>query len=213
MCSSDLCLEYGIYIISDEIYDRFIYDEVKFHSTAALSEEIKDITLTVNGFSKTYAMPGWRVGYTAAPEYIIKAMSTVQGHCVSHPSTVSQYAAAAALKADQSFVDEMLEEYARRRKYFRDFLVSVPGLSFIEPQGAFYYFVDISEHVGLSYGGTVITDDLAYTKLLLENKYVVCVPGSFFGAKNFIRFSYAADMHDIECGLSLYSDFINELRQ
>jgi aspartate aminotransferase len=120
---AEICEKEGIYILSDEIYDQFVYEGHQFVSTASLSDAIKDITITVNGLSKTYAMPGWRVGYAAANQEIVKAMSTIQGHCVSHTSSISQYASIKELKTDPRLCQDMLEEYKRRRIFMRVALI------------------------------------------------------------------------------------------
>lgn len=208
---ANICVENGIYIISDEIYDSFVYEGSEHFSCASLSDEIKDITITINGFSKTYAMPGWRLGYAAAPKEIVEAMSTIQGHCVSHPASIVQYAAITALTSEQSFVDDMLCEYVKRREYLREFLSSIDGIKITEPQGAFYYFIDISGLIGKSYQNQIIKDDVTFTQLLLDKKYVVTVAGEFFGASNFIRISYATAMDEIKAGMKLFKEFTDEL--
>jgi len=210
---ADICLEEGIYILSDEIYDRFVYDGVQHVSTASLSDDIKDITVTINGLSKTYAMPGWRVGYAAANKEIIKAMSAIQGHCVSHTSSISQYAAVRALTCEQGFVKEMLDEYTRRREYMIRFLDEIKPISYSKPDGAFYVFADVSAYYNKTCGSKKITDSLSFSQVLLEDFHVAVIPGISFGNDNFVRFSYAASMQDIKEGLESFKIFVESIKE
>lgn len=206
---AEICLNEGIYILSDEIYNRFLYDNAVHVSTASLSDEIKDITITINGLSKTYAMPGWRVGYAAANRQIISAMSAIQGHCVSHTSSISQYAAITALTCEQSFVGDMLKEYQARRKYMMDFFDKIEDLSYIKPQGAFYFFADVSAYYTKKLAGKTISNSLDFAAGLLDNYHVAVIPGIGFGNDNFVRFSYSAAMDDIVRGLDLFKEYLN----
>ena len=209
---AEVCLEEGIYILSDEIYEMLLYNNREFTPVASLSEEIKDITITINGASKSYAMTGWRVGYALANKDIIKAMNTIQGQCVSHPSSISQYATVAALKADQSIVSDMVKEYDKRRKYMLEELKGIEGVNPIEPDGAFYVFADVSAFYGKEYNGKTINGSIEFADALLSSKYVAVIPGIGFGADDFIRFSYATGMDDIKKGLKLFKEFINEIK-
>lgn len=209
---AEVCLEEGIYILSDEIYEMLLYNNREFTPVASLSEEIKDITITINGASKSYAMTGWRVGYALANKDIIKAMNTIQGQCVSHPSSISQYATVAALKADQSIVSDMVKEYDKRRKYMLEELKGIEGVNPIEPDGAFYVFADVSDFYGKEYNGKTINGSIEFADALLSSKYVAVIPGIGFGADDFIRFSYATGMDDITKGLKLFKEFINEIK-
>ncbi|RGD74655.1 pyridoxal phosphate-dependent aminotransferase [Anaerofustis stercorihominis] len=209
---AEVCLEEGIYILSDEIYEMLLYNNREFTPVASLSEEIKDITITINGASKSYAMTGWRVGYALANKDIIKAMNTIQGQCVSHPSSISQYATVAALKADQSIVSDMVKEYDKRRKYMLEELKGIEGVNPIEPDGAFYVFADVSAFYGKEYNGKTINGSIEFADALLSSKYVAVIPGIGFGADDFIRFSYATGMDDITKGLKLFKEFINEIK-
>ncbi|MFA0815947.1 MAG: pyridoxal phosphate-dependent aminotransferase [Anaerofustis sp.] len=209
---AEICEKEGIYILSDEIYDQFVYEGHQFVSTASLSDAIKDITITVNGLSKTYAMPGWRVGYAAANQEIVKAMSTIQGHCVSHTSSISQYASITALKTDQAFVQDMLEEYKRRRIFMKSCFDSMQGISYSDPMGAFYFFVDVSDFYGKAYEGTLIEDSLSFCETFLKHYYVAIIPGIGFGNDHFVRFSYACSMDDIKRGLGRFSDFLSKIK-
>ena len=209
---AEVCFEEGIYILSDEIYEMLLYNNREFTPVASLSEEIKDITITINGASKSYAMTGWRVGYALANKDIIKAMNTIQGQCVSHPSSISQYATVAALKADQSIVSDMVKEYDKRRKYMLEELKGIEGVNPIEPDGAFYVFADVSDFYGKEYNGKTINGSIEFADALLSSKYVAVIPGIGFGADDFIRFSYATGMDDITKGLKLFKEFINEIK-
>ena len=207
----EICVEEGIYILSDEIYDRFIYDRLEHVSIAGLSEEAKDITITINGLSKTYAMPGWRIGYAAANNEIITAMSKLQGHCISHPSSISQYAAITALECEQEFVDDMLKEYNKRRQYIKDYLDALPDISYIEPKGAFYFFIDVSKYYGHYANDTLIDSSLAFCEEFLNRFYVAVIPGIGFGTDEFIRLSYACSLEDIRVGMDRFRAFLDML--
>jgi len=209
---AEVCLEEGIYILSDEIYEMLIYNDKEFTPVASLSDDIKDITITINGASKSYAMTGWRIGYTLANKDIVKAMNTIQGQCVSHPSSISQYATITALKSDQSIVYDMVREYDVRRKYMLDTLSSIDEVTPIEPDGAFYVFADVSKCYGKEYKGKKINGSIDFADALLTSKNVAVIPGIGFGSDDFIRFSYATGMDDIKNGLKLFKEFINELK-
>ena len=203
---ASVCLTEGIYIICDEIYDKFLYDGAKHFSVASISDETADITVTVNGFSKTYAMPGYRLGYAAANAEIIKAMSTVQGQMIGHPSSVVQYAGVEALMCDQSFIDRNLSEYDERRKLMMGWLDRC-GIEYVRPQGAFYIFADISKYTS----GKPFTGSMEFSMALLEKKGVSVVPGIGFGTEGFIRLSYACSRGDIEKGMERICEFVTEL--
>ncbi len=209
---ADICEKEGIYILSDEIYDEFVYDGHQYISVASLSDAIKDITITINGLSKTYAMPGWRVGYAAANKNIIRAMSTIQGHCISHTSSISQYASITALRTDQQFVSDMLEEYNRRRLYMKESFDKMSGISYVDPMGAFYFFVDVSSYYGKTFQGSEIKDSLSFCEVFLNNYYVAIIPGIGFGNDHFVRFSYACNMNDIQCGLEKFEEYLSKIK-
>ncbi|MCL1913404.1 MAG: pyridoxal phosphate-dependent aminotransferase [Eubacteriaceae bacterium] len=208
----ETCLEEGIYIISDEIYSEFVYGNSQFVSMAASHAGAKDAVVLVNGFSKSYAMPGWRVGYAAAPQHIIDAMGIIQSHTVSHPSVVSMYAAAKALAHGEDFLEGTKTEYARRRKAMGDALSKIPGLGFSWPQGAFYFFVDIKGLVGKIAKGGQITGGISFANMLLEQSHVACVPGEFFGAADHVRLSYSSSFDEIMEGMERIAEFVGSLR-
>lgn len=189
-----------IYIISDEIYEKIIYGK-EHVSIASLSDKIFDKTFTVNGHSKVYSMTGWRIGYTAGPQEIINAISSLQSHSTSNPTSISQIAALAALDGDQKIVDDMVSEFRKRRDYILDRLNNMPGVTCTKPDGAFYVFPNIS---GLNKG-----DSMQIAEALLNEAQVAVVPGAAFGADHNIRLSYAASMESIEEGMNRMERWIN----
>ncbi|MGK7933843.1 MAG: pyridoxal phosphate-dependent aminotransferase [Microcystaceae cyanobacterium] len=191
-----------ILVVSDEIYEKILYGDTKHVSIGSFSPEIFKRTIISNGFAKSYAMTGWRVGYAAAPVEIIKAMATVQSHSTSNVCTFAQYGAIAALEGSQDCVTTMLEAFSKRRTLIVDRIQAIPKLSCSVPQGAFYVFVDISQ-TGLK--------SLDFCDKLLEAQQVAAVPGIAFGADQCIRFSYATDQATIEKGMDRLDKFIQSL--
>ncbi len=187
--------------LSDEIYERLLYVDEPFQCFAALGDEVKARTLTVNGVSKTYAMTGWRIGWTAAPPAIAKAMDTVQSQQTSNPCSVSQHAALAALAGPQECVERMRQEFARRRDYVCQRLNAMPGISVLPPDGAFYAFFDVRGTFGRRLGGAALTDSGSFCAAALAQAHVNLVTGAAFGAKGFARMSFAASMPQLEAGL------------
>jgi len=183
----------SIYVISDEIYEKIIYDN-EHVSVAALNEDISKFTITVNGVSKAYSMTGWRIGYLAGPEEIVKAIGRLQDHSTSNPSSISQKAALTALKDRRAkiHIERMVKEFKKRRDYMIERLDKIKGFSPIVPKGAFYVFCNIE-------GTNLASTELA--KTLLEEKLVAVIPGLGFGFDNYIRFSFATSMKDIKKGL------------
>lgn len=207
---AEVAVEKNLYVISDEIYERLTYDGKKHVSIASLGEEIKELTIVINGMSKAYAMTGWRLGYAAGSEKIIKAMASVQSHAVSHPSSITQYASAAALNGPQDDVHTMVEEFVKRRNYMYERLCSMEGLKCIKPEGAFYVYVDISEYLGKELCGVKLQSSLEFAQILLEKGHVAVIPGAAFGTDSFIRLSYATSMEIIQKGLDTFESFIKE---
>lgn len=208
---ANFAVKNNLLIIADEIYESIIYGDVKHVSIASLGEDIKKNTITINGLSKTYAMTGWRVGYAAAEEDIIKAMSSIQGHTVSHPASIAQKASEAAFSLDKSVVDNMVSQYDERRKYMMKYIDDeIKDLSYIMPDGAFYLYVDISKTFGKTYNGVKITCALDFASALLENYLVAVIPGEGFGTYEYIRLSYATSMKNIIEGLKRIKDFLNQ---
>jgi len=206
---ADLCVKYQIYVISDEIYEKLLFGGAQHVSIASLGAEIKDLTIVINGVSKAYAMTGWRIGYTASNKEIASAMASLQSHATSNPNSIAQVASVEALRGPQETVSMMLAEFERRRSRIVELVNSIPGLSCRMPQGAFYVMMNVSKILGKTIGGEVITDDVKLCSLLLEKAHVAAVPGSGFGAGNFIRLSYATSMENIEEGLKRIADFLN----
>jgi aspartate aminotransferase len=195
---ADLALRHKLYIISDEIYSEIVFDRRKHVSIATLDPRIKDRTVTINGFSKAYAMTGWRVGYAAAPKEIITAMSLVQGHFTSGTNSMAQRAALAAVYGPQDFIQEMVREYDRRRRYIIERLNSIPGISCFPPHGTFYAFPDISAILGKTLRGREIRSSMDLGNYLLESEGVAVVPGSAFEGEGHLRLSFACSMETIQ---------------
>ena len=188
-----------ILVVSDEIYEKILYDGAEHISIGSLGKEIFDRTLISNGFAKAYSMTGWRLGYLAGPVEIIKAASTIQGHSTSNVCTFAQYGAIAALQSPQDCVEEMRQAFAKRRQVMLERLNAIPGLSTASPDGAFYLFPDISK-TGLK--------SLEFSDALLEEYQVAVIPGIAFGADDNIRLSYATDMATIEKGMDRLEKFV-----
>jgi aspartate aminotransferase len=198
-------------VLSDEIYEKLIYGDTKFVSFAALSKDAYDRTLTLNGFSKTFSMTGWRLGYTAGPLEAIKAMGRLQSHMTSNPVTFGQYAAIAALggPAEQA-IENMRKEFERRGKYMAERLNSIEGVECSEPTGAFYCFPDVSGHYGRNINGTKINGSMDFAKALLEQANVALVPGLPFGCDNNVRLSFACSLEQITKGLDRLQKWLSQ---
>ena len=203
-----VCVEKDIYVISDEIYYSLIYDGEEFTSLAAISPEIKERTLLVNGVSKSYAMTGWRIGYVAAPANIAKVIGNYLGHCTGNPCTISQKASAVALSSSQETVEKMREAFEERRNYMVERMNQIDGVSCIKPEGAFYVMMNISKLFGKELFGHVIKDADDFGNLFLKYGKVAVVPGTGFGAPEFVRWSYATSMENIKAGLDRLESFL-----
>ena len=203
-----LAVKHDFYIISDEIYEYLVYDGTEHVSIASLDEAIKERTITINGMSKAYAMTGWRIGYTASPLNVAKAMTNYQSHSTSNPNSIAQYAALAALSGPDNQLKDMVAEFDRRRKYIVSRINGIPGLSCIPPKGAFYVMMNISGLFGKKCRGEAIVDSMSFTRLLLEESKVAVVPGIGFGADSFVRLSYATNMENIEKGMDRIAEFV-----
>ena len=198
----NVAAEEDIYVLSDEIYEKLVYDDVKHVSIGSLSKEAYDLTITVNGFSKSYAMTGWRLGYLAAPDAVSRAVDSIQSHTSSNPCSFSQYGALAALKGDQQPLADMREEFEMRRNYMFDRISKISNVTAIKPQGAFYILVNISQ-LGLT--------SQNFADRLLSKANVAVVPGAAFGDDRTIRFSYATSLDVIKKGLDRFQDFCRTL--
>lgn len=208
---SQILVEKGIFCISDEIYEEIIYDGQEHISIASLGPEIKELTIVVNGVSKAYSMTGWRIGYTAGRRDIIKAMSNLQSHSTSNPTSIAQKAALAALEGSREPIDAMVTEFKKRRDYIIERLNSINGISCLKTQGAFYVFPDVSELFGKSFNGKEIKDSMSLTEVLLDKAQVAVVPGSAFGSDENLRLSYAISMESIKEGLNRIEEFVTRL--
>ena len=194
----EVALTEDIFILADEIYEKLIYDDASHVSVASLSKEAYDLTITVNGFSKAYAMTGWRLGYLGAPEHIAKVIDSLQSHSTSGPNSFAQKGAVAALKGSQQCVTDMRDEFNVRREYMYERLAAIPNLSTVKPLGAFYMLADISKF-GLS--------STNFADRLLSKAEVAVVPGIAFGDDKTVRLSYATDLETIKTGLDRIEQF------
>lgn len=195
----EIAIGEDILILSDEIYEKLVYDEATHTSIASISKELKNLTIVVNGFSKAYSMTGWRIGYTAtANKDIANAIDTIQSHTTSAPATFAQYGALAALNGDPNIVEDMRAEFDLRRGYMLQRFSKINNVSVVEPKGAFYYLVNI--------GKTGLTSTNFAEKLLIRS-HVAVVPGIAFGADETVRFSYACSLDVIKTGLDRFEEF------
>jgi aspartate aminotransferase len=197
----DIALEEEIVILSDEIYEKLVYGESKHVSIASLSDELYNLTITVNGFSKAYSMTGWRLGYTAAPKSFAEAIEKIQNHTTSNANSFSQYGALAALQGDQSFIEDMRCEYDVKRQFMFARLKAIPNIRVVEPQGAFYFFV---------YTGGMGLKSMNLCDKLLSRYKVAAVPGVAFGYDEGIRLSYCTTLDVLNEGLTRFEQFCRE---
>lgn len=199
---ADIALKHKLLIVSDEIYEKTIYNGKKYISIASFSKEVKAQTIVVNSVSKTYAMTGWRIGYLASDnKEIVSAIDTLQSHSTSNPATMTQVAAIEALKTPDSVVQAMASEFDKRRQHIMKRLDGIPGLTYVEPEGAFYIFPNFSSFRGKTIKGRQIKGSLDLAEMLLNEVKVAVVPGIAFGSDNHFRLSYATSMANIDKGL------------
>ncbi len=208
---ADFCCERGIYIIADEIYEKLLYGSNSHTSIAGFSERAKELTIVVNGVSKSFAMTGWRIGYTASAPDLARVMASIQSHTASNPNSVAQKAALAALRGPQDCVEEMRAAFDERRRYMFDQVQSLPHLSALEPQGTFYLFVSVAKAIGKTYRGQKLFGSDDFATLLLDSEKVAVVPGTGFGAPDYIRLSFATSMDNIIEGLKRIGTFAGEI--
>lgn len=210
---ADLAVEKGFYVISDEIYEKLVYDGCEHVSIASLGEAIKAQTLVVNGLSKSFAMTGWRVGYTAGPQKVIKAMSSFQSHSTSNCNSIAQYAAAVALTNGEEYMQGMAREFDARRKLMHGLINQVPGLRANLPRGAFYMMLNIEGALGKALPGKEpIRGSVDFAAQLLDAEKVAVVPGKGFGADGYARLSYAVSQENIRKGIERIAHFMQSLR-
>lgn len=198
---AELAVEHQFYLISDEIYEALLYDGAKHRSLASFGDAVKSLTFVVNGVSKAYSMTGWRIGYTAGPEDAIKAMSKIQSHSTSNPTSIAQRAALAAIIGSQEPVVEMVKAFQKRRDLICQRLDDIDGVEYVRPQGAFYIFPDFSSHYGRTINGHSINSSQELATYFLDEAKVGAVPGDGFGADNHMRFSFATSEIEINRGL------------
>ncbi|MBI5635241.1 MAG: pyridoxal phosphate-dependent aminotransferase [Nitrospirae bacterium] len=198
---AELAVKHNFYVISDEIYEKLVYDGVTHVSIASLGEEVRAKTIVVNGLSKSHAMTGWRLGYAAGPSDVIKAMTNIQSQSTSNPNSMTQKAAVEALNGPQEFIITMRDEFDRRRKFVVTELNTIPGMSCIMPNGAFYAFPNTAKIYGARFGDKTISSSTDLALYLLEEAKVALVHGEAFGDDNYVRISYATSMDDIRKGL------------
>jgi len=208
---ADYCCEHNLYVIGDEIYEKLTYDNARHYSIASFNDKIKELTIVINGLSKSYAMTGWRIGYTASTTEIARVMNTIQGQITSGPNSIAQRAAVTALQGSQECVEEMRLAFDQRRRHMCEQVNNIPCLEALVPRGTFYLFIDVSGALGRSYEGQKIENGDDFARHLLESKKVAIVPGSGFGAPNYVRMSFATSMEHIAEGLQRMEAFVNEL--
>ena len=206
---ADIAIENDLFVVSDEIYERLVYDGAPFASFPTLREGLADRTIVINGVSKTYAMTGWRVGWTFAPENVSKKMASLQSQETSNPCSVSQYAALAAVTGDQSCVDAMRVEFEKRRDYVAGRIAEIPGMTCGKMGGAFYAFFNIQKFLGREYNGVKVETSQDWCMALLEQKKVATVMGSAFGAEGYARASFAASMENLKEAFDRIADFVS----
>ncbi len=208
---AEVAVRHKVMVISDEIYEKITYDGFRHVSIASLGSEIKDLTITINGLSKSHAMTGWRLGYAAGPKEVIGAMTKIQSQSTSNPCSITQKAAVEALNGPQDFLPLMVAEFDKRRKYIVERLNAIPGVSCPTPVGAFYAFPRVSPIYGKSFKGKEIKGSADLAAYLLEEAKVAVVSGDAFGADEYIRLSYATSMAAIEKGLDRIAKAVSEL--
>lgn len=202
----ELCVKHDIWIVSDEIYEKLVYFGATHSSIAEVSEEVKEKTIIINGHSKSHSMTGWRIGYAAGPQEIIKSMTDLASHSISNPTSIAQYGAIAAYEGPQEPVETMRQAFEQRLDVIYDKLVSIPGISCIKPKGAFYLFPNAKKCAELT--GYNNVDDFA--KALLEEALVAVVPGSGFGSPENIRLSYATSLEQLEKAIERIHKFVEK---
>jgi aspartate aminotransferase len=205
---ADVVLEKNLLVISDEIYERLVYGDNKFVSFATVRPGLAERTVTINGVSKAYAMTGWRIGWTLSPLNIAKAMDSLQSQETSNPSSISQYAALAAVSGPQQCVADMLKEFAKRREYVQGRLAKLPQVTCPEMGGAFYAFFNVQAHLGRTYGGVQVNNSADWCLQLLAQQGVATVMGSAFGAEGYARLSFATSLDVLEKGFDGIEAFL-----
>jgi aspartate aminotransferase len=210
---ADIALEAGIAVLSDEIYERLVYGGVRATCFATLRPGLAERTITISGVSKSYAMTGWRIGWAVGPAHVIKAMGTVQSQQTSNPSSISQYAALAALEGDQECVEKMRREFEARRELVCQRLKAMPGIICPVPGGAFYVFFNVAAYFGQSLRGKRVHNSAEFCQMALESAHVNLVPGSAFGAEGYCRLSFAAGREQLTGGLDRLEQLLKDSKK
>ena len=208
---ADFAKKYNIIIISDEMYEKLIYDNENHISIASLSKDAYERTIVINGLSKSYAMTGWRIGYCATSEKIAKLMISIQSHVTSNVCSITQYAALEALNGPQDEITKMINEFEKRRNYMINRIESIDNLSIVKPKGAFYIMINIENCLGKEINGKILNDSMEFCASLLENEKLAVIPGKAFGLNNYIRVYYENSMEAIKEGLNRIESFIKKL--
>lgn len=209
---AEVALHHKLIVISDEIYEKFVYNGVQHTSIASLSKELQDQTIVVNGVSKSHAMTGWRIGYAAGPREIITAMASVQSQSTSNPNSIAQKAAVVALRNCGSQTNAMVQEFDRRRQVMLSLLNKIPGISCIRPFGAFYTFPKVSAYYGKSFQGKAVCNSNDLAAYLMNEARVTVVPGEAFGDDDHLRLSYTLPLGKIEAGLKRIGEALTKLK-
>ena len=216
---AELALKYKFYIITDEIYEKLIYGGIRHYSIASFDEDVKDITITINGVSKSYAMTGWRIGYSAANKELTKAIESIQSHSTSNTNSIAQKAAVAAIQGPQEPINAMVNAFEQRREFIVEKLNQIPLMSCRKPDGAFYVFANITKVLGRSIDGVAISNSKVFSDLLLQKCGVAVTPGAEFGPDSaateldsFVRMSYATSTEEILKGVERIRAFVNKTK-
>lgn len=209
---ADFAKEHDLLIISDEMYEKLIYDGEKHVSIASLSKDAYERTIVINGLSKSYAMTGWRVGYSASSNQMAKLFTNIQSHMTSNVCSIAQYAAVEALNGPQDTIEAMVNEFDKRRKFMIETIDKMENVSVIKPKGAFYVMINVEHFIGKEINGKVIDNAVTFSSLLLQEDKIAVVPGEAFGLGNYIRLSYATSMELIAEGLRRLNNFIGKIK-
>ncbi len=208
---AEMAMEKGWVIISDDIYDTIVYDEGSLAHILDVEPRIKEQTIILNGVSKSFAMTGWRIGYSLGPKHVIASMNKIQSQSTSNPASISQKAALAAVSGPQDFPGKMKESFLPRREFIINELTSIEGISCVNPAGAFYVFPNFSAYYGRKFNGKIIAGSVEMSEYLLEESFLATVPGAAFGADDFVRFSFATSMDAIKEGMNRVKEALAKL--
>ena len=206
-----ICLDNGVTILSDELYEYLTYDGEVAHAIASLDPAFRDITITINGLSKAFAMTGWRIGYAGGPKEVIRAMARYQSHSTSNASSISQYAGVTALSKSQEELSDIFEVFTERRDIAFNRISEMPNIETFNPKGAFYIFPKVSEYYGTKYKDCEITDSLSFCSYMLEEMLISPVPGVAFGNDDHVRISYALGTEELKIGLDRFEEGLKKL--